>query len=321
MIVRNEEKNLKRCLNSVRNVVDEMIIVDTGSTDKTRSIAGNYGARVIDYKWKNDFADARNAGLGEANSRWILHLDADERLKISEPLILRTRLMKEEADGLTLPVRNYQPDQDLVHFLDDPQIRIFRGDKGYRYQQAVHEQIGTSIFQNQGKVHTTDFIIEHFGYMDDPRIKAERNLPILESLLETHPRDPYIRFKMGETLKALDRFDAAREQFLEVLRLNYGSLPAEIVDTMLLRLGQIELAADNYQEALKYCLEGLRINPNNLLSMYVLSIALIYLGETDRVPSYLKRIRELNRDGKIDPDDLDKLETVCRTMKNRLIAS
>lgn len=81
MIVKNEADNLARCLRSARGAADEIIIVDTGSTDATRSIARSFGARIIDYPWNGDFAAARNAGLALAQGTWILVLDADEELE------------------------------------------------------------------------------------------------------------------------------------------------------------------------------------------------------------------------------------------------
>jgi glycosyltransferase involved in cell wall biosynthesis len=87
MIVKNEEKNIKRCLDSIKDLVNEIIIVDTGSTDNTKSIAINYGAKVFNYKWHNDFSDARNFSIQQSTSDWNLVLDADEYILSNHQLI------------------------------------------------------------------------------------------------------------------------------------------------------------------------------------------------------------------------------------------
>ena len=79
-IVKNEEKNLSRCLNSVKEVVDEIILVDTGSTDTTKEIGENFGAKIYDYVWDSNFSNARNFALSKSTGNWILYLDADEYL-------------------------------------------------------------------------------------------------------------------------------------------------------------------------------------------------------------------------------------------------
>lgn len=318
MIVRNEELNLHRCLESVKKVVDDIIIVDTGSTDASIDIAKKYNAKISKIKWSNDFSEARNRALEKVQSDWILHLDADECLtKESESSILNI-LNNTSADAFSVIVRNYQSNLDMVKYIDDPQIRIFRNYKEYRYEQPVHEQISLSIFRNNGSVENAPLMIEHFGYMDDAVEKAKRNFPILEYALKENPSDAYLNFKMGETLKALNNLEMAKQYLLNVFNQNYKSLPVELIDTLLMRLGQIELANNNYSEVLKYCLQGLKINPKNTISMYVLSIALIYLQDYDRALKYLTKAKQINSNGVIDLNDIEKLYSICITLKNQV---
>jgi glycosyltransferase involved in cell wall biosynthesis len=318
MIIRNEESNLPRCLESVKNVADEIIIVDTGSTDNSIEIAKKFNAKIYNFVWANDFSAARNKALELVQSEWILHLDADESLSKESQSSIPDLIYNTTAGAVALIVRNYQSDQDMVKFLDDRQIRLFKNHAGYRYEQPVHEQISPSILRNNGSVENSHLVIEHYGYMDDPVIKAKRNLPILEHALQKNPADAYLNFKMGETLKALDRLDMAKYYLLNVFSQNYKLLPAELIDTLWMRLGQIELANNNYSQVLKYCLESLKINPKNTISIYVLSIALIYLQEYDRALIYLEKIRQLNWKGVIDAKDVEKLYSVCATLKKQV---
>lgn len=317
MIVRNEEQNLSRCLESVKGTVDDILIVDTGSTDRTMDIARRFGAQIVEYSWKNDFADARNEGLRQVHDGWIFHLDADEKLTYESAAAVKRVIERTTADALMVNIRNFQTGQDLVKWLDDPQIRLFRGDRSYRYEQSVHEQIGKSITRSGGRIDNTGLVIEHFGYTEEPAKKAQRNLPLLLAALDENPDDAYLHFKMGETLKAMNRFEEARLAFEKVFDCHFKSLAPEIIDTLYLRLGQIELARDRYPEVLRYCLEALKINPGNVIAMYVLSIALVYLGELEKAEGYLNRILSADRQAIISRSDIQKLLSVCSALKSR----
>jgi len=106
MIIRNEESNLSRCLESIKNVVDEIIIVDTGSTDTSIDIANKYKAKISNYEWADDFSAARNKALEQVQSDWVLHLDADECLSKESEYSILSVVNNTVADALSLPVRN-----------------------------------------------------------------------------------------------------------------------------------------------------------------------------------------------------------------------
>src|SRR5262249_47968517 len=107
MIVKNGERDLPQCLESVRGIVGEIVIADTGSTDASVAIARNFGARVTEFSWTNDFAVARNASLAEVQSDWVLVLDADEQLDEQARLAIPAALQNADADGYLVTIRNY----------------------------------------------------------------------------------------------------------------------------------------------------------------------------------------------------------------------
>ena len=107
MIVKNEEKHLAYCLNSLTPVADEMIVVDTGSTDKTKEIAEAFGARIFDFEWINDFSAARNYSLSQAQGDWILVMDADEVISGQDYAKLKKLLTKKKEIAYNLVTRNY----------------------------------------------------------------------------------------------------------------------------------------------------------------------------------------------------------------------
>ena len=106
MIVKNEERALARCLESVRNWVGEMVVVDTGSTDGTVGIAESLGARVSYFPWCDDFSAARNAALDQVTSEWVLVLDGDEALTVEKPEEFKAALLQSQWDGFSLPIRS-----------------------------------------------------------------------------------------------------------------------------------------------------------------------------------------------------------------------
>ena len=140
MIVKNEERNLPRCLESVRGLAGELIVVDTGSTDATRQIAASHGAEVIPFDFKVvDFAAARNCALARARRRWILMLDADERLDRAGVPMIETLIALNENAGYFLERRNHSSDSGRS--TTDYVVRLFPNRPNYRYRGRVHETV------------------------------------------------------------------------------------------------------------------------------------------------------------------------------------
>ena len=160
MIVRNEERSLARCLESVRDLASELIVVDTGSTDATPLIAASFGAAVIPFDFTViDFAAARNRALSCARGRWILMLDADEVLdRASVPMIERlwgTTKTRDTFWSGTI-VR-----PDTASLTTDYVVRLFPNRPNHRYRGRVHETIDASILSGGGRLHKTGIRIDH----------------------------------------------------------------------------------------------------------------------------------------------------------------
>ncbi|MFN3134674.1 MAG: glycosyltransferase family 2 protein, partial [Candidatus Kryptonium sp.] len=188
MIVKNEEKFLPGCLESVKNIVDEIIIVDTGSTDKTIEIANSYNAKVFHLEWKGDFSQARNESIKHATGDWILILDADERLDPGQETKIK-KYLNLNFDGLYVRIISADKNGNLSA-TEYP--RLFRKINGIKFERKIHEQISPSILKLGGKLAKTDITITHLGYGQDDetmRKKYERNLQILLEELEENPDD------------------------------------------------------------------------------------------------------------------------------------
>lgn len=200
MIVKNEEKYLADCLASVQGLVSEMIVVDTGSTDRTVEIAKNFGAKVPFFEWINDFSAARNFAIEHATQPWILQLDADEELLGSESIPWFELFFKAEfphIDAWYLEIRN-------LRFVNDPEVmvthslpRFYRNRTDLRYEFKIHENI--RILNSASASHSKAVII-HKGYADQERKleKAGRNFRLLKQLLAEKPDDPVPNFYFAQ---------------------------------------------------------------------------------------------------------------------------
>ncbi|MBU8871078.1 MAG: glycosyltransferase [Gemmatimonadales bacterium] len=199
IIAKNEEATIGMAIKSVLALVDEMILVDTGSTDNTRIIAEGYGARVLDVPWEDDFSLARNAALEEATGDWILVLDADEFLEPIRPVEFQRLLNDQQAGGFRLRVSSGREDGPARLSLS---VRLFRSDPDLRYIYPIHEQIEPALERwvaDQGlAVLDSDLTVIHDGQRLERLIQGrERNLRILRKALLAHPQEPYFPYRLA----------------------------------------------------------------------------------------------------------------------------
>ena len=211
MIVKNEEQWLPQCLDSVRDVVDEMVIVDTGS----------YGAKVYQVPWRNDFAAARNESLKHATAHWILVLDADERLDA----VNRNRLLeiaRTKYDGIFVRIESAV--QSAESGLVDISIfaRLFRNRRGVRFEGIIHEQVLPSIERLKGRIADSELTIFHAGYAknkEDMQAKHLRNLTLLKEQVASRPDFALGVFHLGETYQLCKHYEEAMVSYRRALQL------------------------------------------------------------------------------------------------------
>jgi len=225
MIVKNEELFLPQCLESIKGYVDEIIVADTGSTDRTIEIAKSFGATVIDRPWRNDFAWARNESLALATKRWILFMDADEEL-VAESRDALMAIKTLPAHEMALWVRIYNRTDDYLGSGDVSHalIRIFPNDERIRFRGLIHEYPALEGTENSIEAVYSDISIIHHGYVKDVvamRNKGERNLAILLEATEQEPDNPYHWYNLGTTAYLSKNYELARTS-LERMREQVG---------------------------------------------------------------------------------------------------
>ncbi|WP_059041719.1 glycosyltransferase [Paenibacillus rubinfantis] len=208
MITKNEEAVLRRCLDSAVRYVDEIVIVDTGSTDKTKDIAREYGARVFDFEWVQDFSAARNFALSKATSDWSLVLDADEYIANDCGEAIREFIGSKTAIGKVKRIDKFLA-EDGDNYEQIYISRLFP--TSCRYSGRIHEQIESGLPR-----YKVDVEIMHDGYYG--QTKSDRNIPILQSVIAENPADPYYHYQIAKEYRGLEKHSL----FYEHLKTAYG---------------------------------------------------------------------------------------------------
>jgi tetratricopeptide (TPR) repeat protein len=264
MIVKNEEANLGSCLESVKDLFDETIIVDTGSTDQTKAIASRFQARVYDFAWVDHFAAARNESLRRATGDWIFWLDADDRLDEANHGKLHGLLQNLPETNIAFVMKCLcLPDGVTGATSVVDHVRLFRNHPQVRWQYRVHEQILLAIRSTGGEVRWADVVIQHTGYQDPGQrgLKLERDLRLLHLENAEHPDDPFTLFNLGWTFCELRR----PAQALPLLQQSLSrSLPHDsIVRKLFVLIARCQCQLGQAGEALAVCRRGRTYYPTD----------------------------------------------------------
>ena len=272
MITKNEEKYLEQCLNSVKDIADEIIIVDTGSTDRTKEIAKKFKAKIYDFKWADDFSAARNESLRHATKDWIIVLDADETLD-KEGISMIKDLVNGKEDAFLLLQKNYTNDSKIAGFVNDGHsyqnkkyagwygsfiARLFRNKKGFEFEGTVHELVEHSIEQKNGKIAAANVQIHHYGNADPETAKKKRQIYLelcKKKLKEKADASSY--YECGILYKENNNSEDAVKSFKKAIELSPNHSMA------LYELGIIYEQQKNFDEAIKNYTESLRIKESS----------------------------------------------------------
>ena len=286
IMVKNEEELLPHCLESIRHWVDEIVIVDTGSTDRTVEIAKSYGARIFHQPWEGSFSKHRNYTMENATGDWVLIIDADEQM-VAEDIPLLTQVMSDPVCQIvSINVINVYGDrQTRAVFL--PSVRLFKRELGVRYEGIVHNQIklpeGVPVVRANVR-------LKHFGYDLSPekmKKKFERSKALLLKQLDENPNDAFAHFNMGQLLRTgpdetvKERSEAVIAHASRAVALTDPNVSAERF-IHLMALDQLAWSYFNLKqhgEALRYCREALDHKPDYLDPLILLGHIALDQGE------------------------------------------
>ena len=297
MIVKNEERFLGQCLASVKDIADELIVIDTGSTDRTVEIAREHGAQVGHFEWCDDFAAARNASIAPATGDWILSLDADEELSLAEKQNLPALLNRNNVALIRLPLNNTHLGQSSHGVVP----RLFRNIPTIQFLGCVHEGVYTALLKVskewQMEISLGDLLILHHGNTPEltaERNKVHRNYELLVKALEKHPNHSCFHRYLGFELRRMDRLAESFDAYAKALNLAETQpnqiITDEVRETLLTEYSGYLLADKQYEKVLEVLTSDMALRqpltPGQLL---VRGRALIHL----RQPKYaLKDVQD-----------------------------
>ena len=268
MIVKNEEFYLRDCLKSVADLVDEIVVIDTGSDDKTLEILHEFGVEPHTFAWINDFAAARNEALKYASCDWIFQIDADERLLPESRNELRRSLRNKKATTISV-------------LIDSPKAagkghisrahRLFRNLPGIGYSGRIHEQISPSVAKLRGREGESNIRLHHLGYEKseaEMQAKSERNYRLLKKQVEDEPNHPYWHFTLAQNQILSGSYEDALLSLNRALEL--GQLPKDITCSIFNNLAEVHMRLRKFPEAIQFAHKALAVTAKQSTSHLLL---------------------------------------------------
>ncbi len=293
MIVRNEERFLRDCLESLKGVADEIVIVDTGSTDNTKQIASEYGARIFEFPWCDDFSAARNVSVEHCLGKWILFIDADERLGHVDKALVRADLSRPGHAAFTV---KYRP---VSWFTTFREYRVFRNDPRIRFEGIIHETVRPSVdkvCREDGLViGESVFEVDHIGYDGEMGHKHRRNLPLLQRHVQSLPENIFLRYKLGTVLKALGDTDGAEREWrktIEYVRRKKDLIPRDSQSYYDL----IRLLLEKGEDVTPLLSEAESLFPDNYLILWTKGMVLMHGGAYEEAAAIFGRLTSVDHD-------------------------
>lgn len=303
--------------------MDEVVLVDTGSTDDTVAIAERFGCRVFFHPWTGNFAEARNTGLDSATGEWILYIDADECLSCPAGATLSDMI------SAAPPAAGY-----LVKFYPGvattayEEYRVFRNDPRIRFVGAMHESIVPGLRRvcaedDLPMLPLHDAVIRHFGYEGDLTAKHARNLPLLEQAISTYPRRVYLRYHLGQTLRSVGRAAEAVEHLERGIELGRsGTLKQDRVEGSMCAAELAGIHADegDLAGALAIVESGLPLYPRNMALHWAKARSFTGIGREEEAVAILTGILDQDPDVFFDPA-IGYRKSIFTTERHSLLGS
>ena len=273
LIVKNEERWISGCLESLLSAADEIVVADTGSTDRTLELVERFPARRISIPWTDDFSAARNRCREEATGRWILSIDADERVDARNARLIR-KMLETKADGVFVTIRCPAVAGHTPFVETGRQCRLFRNDPRFLFRGRIHEQVVDSILAAGGTIAESEIVIDHLGYATDAETlkgKWERNLALLQRHVEDNPGDLRRVYLLGRQYILLGRHREGRA-LLERCR-REEQIPARLVPVWNDLAMLLANSPDSWPEAVSLAEKSLAQDPAQTIPLFIQATA------------------------------------------------
>jgi glycosyltransferase involved in cell wall biosynthesis len=297
LIVKNEARYLDACLCSLTGLVDEVVVVDTGSNDTSKRIARKHGARVFDFEWIDDFAAARNHAVDRARGEWILYIDADERVRPASAARLRQQLSSPTHVGYYVLLHS------RPRFTPYWEMRLFRNDPRVRFRGVIHENIWPALAEyraaHKGRIGRSELVLDHEGYEGDQSAKHRRNLPLLKRRLRADPTAVYSWCHLAGIYVATAKPRLAERAWSRALAV-VRAKPYRQPEDCLPYVGLIEWGARRGRAVEALLEEALVKFPGNLYLQYLRGTALMRAGRFAEAIPVFEHMRLSGETGKYD---------------------
>ncbi|MBE9491262.1 MAG: tetratricopeptide repeat protein, partial [Bacteroidetes bacterium] len=304
MIVKNEEQHLGKCLMSVKPVVDEMIVVDTGSTDRTMDIARAFGARVYDFKWTNDFSEARNFSISKASGDWILVMDADEVISPTDYDSLRkiVRRSSPKSAAYLFETRNYtvlvntvgwvpnngryEEEQAGTGWHPSNKVRLFSNDSRIKFENPVHELVEPSLERLNIRLRKASIPVHHYGKLSIDKVvsKGEGYYLLGKTKLKGKADDVQSLTELAVQALELGKYEDAVELWQRVIEIRPDSTRA------LLNIGGAFLELGRYEDALRASKKAMALDSNVKEAVLNYSSCELFIGDVEKSVSALETL-------------------------------
>jgi len=279
----NSEKYILNCLNSIKNIASQIVIVDTGSVDNTINICKKFPVEIYFKKFNNDFSEQRNFALSHLRTDWILMIDSDEELTYFDCDEFIRIAKNPILGGINFIIKNLlnNGSEQTTHRY----TRLFRNNKLFKFRFKIHEQIRESIEENGYQIINTNFEITHYGYNTIDENKLKRNIELLESEINEND-DDFMKYHLANTLFAKKEYNIAEKIYREIIQKEH--LDISQLENAKIRIAQILFSDSKYDEAYNFLnfhsddenIEGFRL--------FMLGSIFIYRKEYQKANEILK---------------------------------
>ncbi len=273
MIAKNESLNIASALDSVDDIMDEIVVCDTGSVDSTKEIAALYGATVICEPWRDDFSAARNSAINASTCSWIFWMDADDVL---DPRSKGELINLWRTAGAVAAAFRIACQQDACGAGEFMQVRLFPRKKGVKFERRVHEQIMFSALRNNIPFIQCPLVcVVHTGYNgpETRKAKALRNRPLILAELSEFPDDPALLLNYGDCLMVLEQWDDAFKTYMCIARNRtiHDKYPEVFVQAVF-NIAGLHHSKKDYDSAKLWLMACLNLDPTRIEALFLLGL-------------------------------------------------
>lgn len=314
VLTKNSEETIERTLKSLIPLQCSIVILDTGSTDKTVQCCLQYGCTVWYDSWKQDFSHSRNLAISYCTTPWLLMIDSDEEVSSFDEKYFLEYFQNPSIGGFSVTIKNYL-NETLTSFSKHSYSRIFRNDKRIRFEGKIHEQITPSIFNAGFQIVDSPIEITHYGYMENSKEKRERNKVLLEKEFSL-TQDDYIAYQLLLTYFAdnnTEKVISLGEQLLQSQMLSKKQ-----VELILIRMAQSYLQKSNFCKMFEVLEHKFTDLDYDFFRQYLLVVYSLQIRDFTNAKKDLHYLLSNFQDGMVTFEELKNLEKILKEIMGSL---